>query len=76
MKKFPVFKSKIVLAPMHKVTNIAFRLLCKKYGAGLVSTELLSANAIAKNNKAVKMLALTDKSEKPVAVQIFGQIQK
>jgi nifR3 family TIM-barrel protein len=58
---------------MHDITNLAFRLMCKKYGAGLVSTELLSANAIARKNKAVMNLALTDKSEKPVVIQLFSQ---
>jgi tRNA-dihydrouridine synthase B len=72
-KPFPKLKTKLVLAPMHDATNLAFRLMCKKYGAGLVSTELLSANAIAKNNKAVLNLTLTDHSEKPVAAQVFSQ---
>jgi len=58
---------------MHDITNIAFRLMCKKYGASLVSTELLSANAIAKKNKAVMNLAITDKKEEPNVIQIFGQ---
>jgi tRNA-dihydrouridine synthase B len=73
MKAFPKLKSRIILAPMHEVTNLAFRLLCKKYGAGLVSTELLSANAIARSNKAAIKLAKTSRDEKPVAAQIFGQ---
>jgi len=72
-KKFPQLKSRVLLAPMHGITNVAFRLMCKKYGAGLASTELLSANAIARDNNAVMKLALCDKSEKPVVVQIFGQ---
>jgi len=72
-KPFPSLKSKIILAPMYNITNVAFRLLCKKYGARLVSTELLSANAISRKNKAVMRLALTTKSEKPVVAQIFGQ---
>ncbi len=70
---FPVLKGKIILAPMHNITNLAFRLLCKEYGAGLVSTELLSANAISRKNNAVMKLALTDKIEKPSVCQIFGQ---
>ena len=53
-KKFPKLKSRVVLAPMHNVTNVAFRLMCKKYGAGMVSTELLSANALARENNAVE----------------------
>jgi len=72
-KQFPLLKSKIILAPMHNITNLAFRILCKKYGAELVSTELLSANAISRKNKAVLKLALTTKSEKPVVAQIFSQ---
>jgi tRNA-dihydrouridine synthase B len=72
-KPFPKLKGKLMLAPMHGITNIAFRILCKKYGASLVSTELLSANAIAKNNKATLKLALTNKEEKPVSIQLFSQ---
>lgn len=72
-KDFPKLSGKLILAPMHGVTNLAFRLLCKKYGASLVSTELLSANAISKNNKAAIKLALTDKKEKPISVQLFSQ---
>jgi tRNA-dihydrouridine synthase B len=71
--KFPALSGKIVLAPMHNITNIAFRLMCKEYRACLVSTELLSANAIARKNKAVLELAKTDSSEKPVVAQIFSQ---
>jgi tRNA-dihydrouridine synthase B len=73
MIKFPELQGKIILAPMADITNIAFRIMCKKYGAGLVSTELLSANAISRENNAVLKLALTDKSEKPVSCQIFSQ---
>lgn len=72
-KTFPKLKGRLVLAPMHNITNLAFRLMCKKYGACLVSTELLSANAIARKNKAIMELAKTDKSEKPVVTQIFSQ---
>lgn len=75
-KIFPQLLGKLVLAPMHKVTNLAFRLMCKKYGASLVSTELLSANAIARKNKAIMELAKTDKSEKPCALQIFSNNTK
>ena len=73
VKKFPKLKSRVVLAPMHNVTNVAFRLMCKKYGAGLVSTELLSGNALARGNNAVGNLALLDDGERPVVGQIFGQ---
>jgi len=71
-KEFSKLTGKLVLAPMHDITNIAFRLMCKKYGASLVSTELLSANAIARENNAVMNLAQTCKEERPVVCQIFS----
>ena len=64
---------KLILAPMHDITNIALRIMCKEYGASLISTELLSANAVAIKNKAVMKLAQTDKSEKPACAQLFSQ---
>src|SRR3989338_380571 len=73
IKKFPKLKSRLILAPMHNITNIAFRALCKKYGASLVSTELLSSNALAREDNLNLKLALTDKKEKPNVAQIFGQ---
>lgn len=73
MTEFPILKSKLILAPMHNITNIAFRIMCKKYGAGLVSTELISANALAKNDNLNLKLAITNKSEGLVCAQIFGQ---
>jgi len=72
-KQFPKLKNKLVLAPMHDITNIAFRLMCKKYGAGLTSTELLSANALSREDNLNLKLALTDRQESPVCAQIFGQ---
>jgi len=38
--------SKVVLAPMAGVTNIAYRKMCKKYGAGMVTTEMISDKGI------------------------------
>ena len=73
MAKLPEFSSKVFLAPMAEITNIAFRIMCKNYGAGLVSTELLSANAISRKNNAVMTLGLTDKQEKPNVIQLFAQ---
>lgn len=73
IKSFPKLDSKAILAPMHEITNLAFRIMCKKYGAGLVSTELISANGIVDGNKTVQRLAATDKLEKPAVAQLFGQ---
>lgn len=71
-KEFPKLDGKVCLAPMHDITNLAFRLMCKYYGASMVSTELLSANAIARENSAVTKFAQTCDKEKPVACQIFS----
>ena len=71
-KPFPQLSGKLILAPMHDITNIAFRLMCKEYGAELVSTELLSANAVARENNAVMKFAQTDNKEKPAVAQIFS----
>jgi len=60
------------LAPMSGITNIAFRVLCKKYGAGLVYSEFVHATALTRKNEyAIKMMK-TDDAETPVAIQLFG----
>src|SRR3989344_3277665 len=70
--KFPKLESPAILSPMAGVTDVAFRTLCKRYGAGLTYTEFVSGTAIVKGyNKTLKMIE-TDNTEKPVAVQLFG----
>ena len=63
---------KAVLAPMAEITNLPYRILCKKYGASLVMTEMVNANAVCRNNKAMLKITATSPEEKPVAIQIFG----
>jgi len=67
------FKSKVFLAPMVEVTDVSFRLLCKKYGAGLTFTEMLSSVALARKNKSTLKLFDVQKEEKPIGVQLMGQ---
>lgn len=62
----------VILAPMVGITNLPYRVLCKKYGASLVMTDMVNANAVCKNNKAGLKIAATCEEEKPVAIQIFG----
>lgn len=65
--KYPVF-----LAPMEDVTDEAFRLLCKRYGADMVYTEFVSSDALIRDvNSTVRKLNIHD-SERPVAIQIYG----
>ena len=65
-------KNQLVLAPMAGVTNEAFRIICKKYGAGLVMAEMVSDKAIGfKNAKTLKMTKVNE-IEHPISMQIFG----
>jgi len=73
MASLPKLSSDVILAPMAGVTDVAFRLLCKKYGAALTCTEMISANALARENKAtIKMINVVPE-EKPRVIQLFGQ---
>lgn len=65
-------ENNIFLAPMAGVTDLAFRLMCKKWGAGLVFSEMISAKALHYNDKKTLALMETDPREAPLAVQIFG----
>jgi len=65
-------ENQLVLAPMVGITDTAFRQLCKKFGAGLVYTEMVNANAISRNNKATIKKFYFAESEHPVTVQLFG----
>ncbi len=72
MKKFPKLKSKAILSPMAGVTDIAFRKLAKKYGAGLTYTEFVSSKGIIRGNDTTMKMIETDLEERPVGVQLFG----
>lgn len=63
----------IVLAPMEDVTDIAFRLMCKHFGADLVYTEFVSSDALVRSvSKTMQKLTISD-DERPVAIQIYGK---
>ena len=63
-------KNNIFLAPMAGVTDLAFRIICSRYGAGLSYTEMVSAKALSFKDK--KTHGLMETGELPTAVQIFG----
>jgi len=69
---FPKLKGKAILSPMAGVTDVAFRTLCKKYGAAMTYTEFISASGVVRQNKKTLKLVETDPVEKPVGVQLFG----
>ena len=63
----------IFLAPMEDVTDPAFRLMCKKFGANMVYTEFVSADALIRSvSKTEQKLNISDE-ERPVAIQIYGK---
>lgn len=66
--QYPVF-----LAPMEDVTDIGFRLLCKQFGADMVYSEFVAADALVRMvNRSLEKLAVCD-DERPVTIQIYGK---
>jgi len=66
--QYPLF-----LAPMEDVTDPAFRLLCKEFGADLVYTEFISADALIRNVKRTEQKLIIFEKERPVAIQLYGR---
>ena len=65
-------ESKAFLAPMAGYTDLTFRKIARKLGAGLVTSEMVSAKGMYYNDKKTFELTMTDESERPFAIQIFG----
>lgn len=66
------YQNKVILAPMAGVTDLAFRTLCKEYGADLVVSEMISSRGLHYNDKKTAALLKTNTVEAPLIVQIFG----
>lgn len=66
-------ENNIFLAPMAGVTDSAFRRICRRYGCGLVYTEMVSAKALYYGDKKTARMLAVHEEEKPFAVQIFGK---
>ena len=67
-----VLENEVFLAPMAGVTDLAFRLICKEYGSGLLYTEMINAKALCYDDEKTKGMLKIEEEEHPVAVQIFG----
>ena len=65
-------RNNILLAPMAGITDLPFRLICEKYGAGLTCTEMVSSKGIFYNDSKTKLLLNVENEKKPVSAQIFG----
>ncbi|MDW7670881.1 MAG: tRNA dihydrouridine synthase DusB [Bacillota bacterium] len=66
----------VVLAPMAGVTDLAYRLICKEMGCGMVVSEMISAKGLYYKDAKTKELLSTDPAEGPAAIQIFGSDEK
>ena len=63
----------VFLAPMEDVTDIGFRLLCKRFGASMVYTEFVSAEALVRSVKSTVGKLTISNDERPVGIQIYGR---
>ncbi len=63
----------VFLAPMEDVTDIGFRLLCKRFGASMVYTEFVSAEALVRSVKSTERKLDISDVERPVGIQIYGR---
>ena len=65
-------EGRVFLAPMAGVTDLPFRKICRRYGAGLVYSEMISAKGLYYNDKKTAELMYADDEARPYALQIFG----
>lgn len=63
----------MLLAPMEDVTDIGFRKLCKRYGAAMMYTEFVAADAIIRAIPSTLKKMVIDDTERPVGIQIYGK---
>ena len=63
----------LLLAPMEDVTDIGFRRLCKRYGAAMVYTEFVSAEALVRSVRSTMNKLTISDDERPVGIQIYGR---
>lgn len=62
----------LLLAPMESVTDLPFRVMCRRMGADMVYTEFIASEALIRDVKKSFDKMIIDEEERPVGVQIFG----
>jgi nifR3 family TIM-barrel protein len=67
-----ILKNNVFVAPMAGVTNLAYRLILKEFGAGLIYTEMISDKGLLYENQKTKDMIEIRTEEKPIALQLFG----
>ncbi len=76
MKLFGIDFGKLILAPMAEISDAAFRKISRKFGAGLVFTQMVSADGALKNNFTTLRYLSFARNEKPIGVQVLGNDPK
>ncbi len=67
-------ESPLFLAPMEDVTDASFRAVCKEFGADMMYTEFISSDGLIRDAKKALAKMVTDESEAPIGIQIYGSI--
>lgn len=67
-----VIPNQVVIAPMAGISNPAFRIICKEFGAGLIYTEMVSDKALYYENEKTVGMTDVEEGEHPLTMQIFG----
>jgi tRNA-dihydrouridine synthase len=62
----------VVLAPMAGITNVAFRRLCREYGAGLYVCEMITSRALVERDATTMHMITFDPGERPRSMQLYG----
>lgn len=65
-------KNAILLAPMEDVTDLSFRLICKKLGADMVYTEFVNSEGLVRSSERTHAKLRISDDERPVGIQIYG----
>lgn len=65
-------RNNILLAPMAGITDLPFRVICEKFGAGLCCTEMISSKGLYYNDSKTKLLLNLKGEKRPLAIQLFG----
>lgn len=64
----------LVLAPMAGVTDLPFRVICRRFGCAMTVSEMVSAKGLLYNNVKTRAMLRIDERERPTAIQLFGSV--
>ncbi|HLP18359.1 MAG TPA: tRNA dihydrouridine synthase DusB [Bacteroidota bacterium] len=70
-----IFERPLLLAPMEDVTDLPFRLICKRLGADILFTEFVNSDGLVRNNKKTAGKMHFTEEERPIGIQIYGSNQ-